>query len=153
MIYDDEQVVTNVASLNQMAKEYAKSIEQKNLEKLSKPLCELCYYQEKAQFCYNLLLKFAKQNAMDFVQDLLKNCTLNLHKIKNIITCLENKQVIDEASNNYVKIFKDALHCEIQSLKHCMVCQSVCKNSVSCAVLSEIQQCCEIHIEKLISCF
>ena len=153
MMYDDEQIITNVASINQMAKEYARNLEEKHIQQLTEPISELYYYQERAEYCYNLLLKFAKQNAMSFVKELLKDCTVNKIKIQNIINNLEFKEIVNEASNNYVKIFKDALHCEIKSVKWCVMCINVCKNSQNKNILNNILECCELHIEKLISCF
>ena len=153
MMYDDNQLVNNVATLNEMAKEYAKNIEERQMEKLALPLKQLYINQKKAQFCYNSLLKFAKQNAMGFMKELLKNCTVNLEKINKIITSESNSEVINEATNNYVKLFKNALSYEINSLKYCILCQNVCKNDVNNAILSEILSCCENHIEKLIACF
>ncbi len=153
MMYDDNQIINNVSTLNEMAKEYAKNIEQKQIEKLSLPLKELYVNQKKAQFCYNSLLKFAKQNAMGFMKDLLKNTTVNIEKITKIITSVGETEVINEATNNYVKLFKDALNYEIFSLKYCILCQNVCKNDVNSAILTEILTCCENHISKLIACF
>lgn len=153
MMYDDNQIINNVATLNEMAKEYAKNLEERQIEKLSYPLKELCLNQKKAQFCYNSLLKFAKQNAMNFMKDLLKNSSVNIEKINKIITSSCDNEVINEATNDYVKLFKNALIYEIYSLKYCILCQNVCKNDVNSAILGEISECCEQHIKKLIACF
>ena len=153
MLYDDDQILTNVAMVNEMAKEYAKSIEQKRQEKLLKPLTELCKNQILAQNCYNSLLKFAKQNAIPFIKDLLLDATLNIEKINKIITSLEQKETTQEITNNYVKIFKDALQYEINSLVCCLHCSYNCKDDISLNVLKEIENSCKNHIDKLISCF
>ena len=153
MLYDDEQIVSNIATINEMAKEYAKSIETKRQEKLLVPLKELLKEQSYAQNCYNSLLKFAKQNALPFLKELLTDNTKNIEKIKKIISMLEVEEKVEEVTNNYVKIFKDALQSEIKSLVHCVNCTYNCKDDVALSVLNEIKQCCENHIEKLISCF
>ncbi len=153
MLYDDDQILTNVAMVNEMAKEYAKSIEQKRQEKLLKPLTELCKNQILAQNCYNSLLKFAKQNAITFIKDLLLESTLNIEKINKIISSLEKSEVTQDLTNNYVKIFKDALQYEINSLVYCLHCTYNCKDDVHLSVLKEIETTCNSHIEKLIGCF
>ena len=153
MLYDDEQILTNVAMVNEMAKEYAKSIEQKRQEKLLIPLNNLYKEQCIAQFCYNTLLKFAKQNAMPFIKELLLDATKNIEKINKIISSQETKQEEINTTNNYVKIFKDALRSEIKSLTHCVHCSYNCKDDLTISILKEIENTCVSHIEQLISCF
>ena len=153
MLYDDEQLLTNVASINEMAKEYAKSIENKRQEKLIEPLTQLLLEQTKVQNCYNALLKFAKQNALPFIKELLTDATKNIEKIKTISSAVSKNEEEMQEKNNYVQIFKNALQFEINSLLQCNNCLHNCKDEVGLSILNEIEENIKLHIEKLISCF
>ena len=153
MIYDDEQIINNVSTINEMAKEYAKAIEQKRKEKLSKPLSNLKMEQLRARDYYNHLLKFAKQNALPFIKELLTEATENIDKIEKIEGEKEKKYEEKDLTNNYVKIFKDALQCEINSIQHCLHCFYNCKEDTIISAIQEIEDCCKEHIKKLIDCF